>query len=123
MKHLFLFAIITAIFSVACKKDEKENPSMKNTDVVTDSTLIHWSENPMLFSKQRDIEQVVHLTSDYDSLFFYVQNRYFHRSRYMDAVKKRAQSFHFSLNIHYFLYKNHRFLKEKSMFSHISIHR
>tara|TARA_B100001109_G_C18861549_1_gene474258 strand:- start:2762 stop:4474 length:1713 start_codon:yes stop_codon:yes gene_type:complete len=74
MKHLFLFAIITAIFSVACKKDEKENPSMKNTDVVTDSTLIHWSENPMLFSKQRDIEQVVHLTSDYDSLFFYVQN-------------------------------------------------
>lgn len=74
MKHLFLFAIITAIFSVACKKDEKENPSMKNTDVVIDSTLIHWSENPMLFSKQRDIEQVVHLTSDYDSLFFYVQN-------------------------------------------------
>ena len=54
-------------------------------------------------------------------LLFYLQNRYFHRSRYVDAVKKRARSFHFSLKIHHFLYKNHRFLKEKSMFSHISI--
>ena len=57
------------------------------------------------------------------SMFFYVQNRYFHRSRYMDAVKKRAQSFHFSLKIHHFLHKNHCFFKEKSMFSHISVYR
>ena len=39
-----------------------------------------------------------------------MQNRYFHRSRYMDAVKKRAQSFHFSLKI------DHFFFIQKSLF-------
>ena len=42
-------------------------------------------------------------------MFFYVQNRYFHRSPYVDAVKKCTRNIHFLFKTHYFLYKNHSF--------------